>query len=442
MRVIVACRLSKFRDGSTGLDTQESEAVRWAEAEGHEVEEVVRDAVSGAKTILSRTRLRPWLTEPEKLARYDAIVVYRMDRLTRGDSAETRRIETWADDNAKTLMTADGLVFPCEGADGIRWDLAKRLAHDEWLKISERYGRMKADVKSRGGYIGKVPFGMILQPNAQGAKALAHGSQWHLVEEAFKRASKQRLGVLGLWLQEQTGEKWYERRVLRLLRNPVYGSVEGFERVQAVLDARGLMGRGADRDGEKALLSRLKCGNPECDATGLDRGPSPMNRINSRGFLYYRCMGRPEGAIKRQGCGQMIRVETLDALVLGGLEIWWTEPYLERLFIPGDDMSVRIEELRARLPHARDRKEVNDLYDQIEALEAEGSTRARWETRDSGMSVGEFLASATLAEQRTFFADRDIRAWHKKSQILVTVDGKLARAGGRSAVGDMLAEGS
>ena len=56
------------------------------------------------------------------------------------------------------------------------------------------------------------------------------------------------------------------------------------------------------------------------------------------------------------------------------------------------------------------------------------------------MSEGEFLASATLAEQRTFFAERDIRAWHVGPQILVTVDGALARAGGRSAVGDMIAE--
>ena len=214
-------------------------------------------------------------------------------------------------------MTADGLVFPCEGADGISWDLAKRLAHDEWLKISERYDRMKADVRARGGYIGKIPFGMILKPNDQGAKALARGPQWPLVEEAFRRAPKERLPELSLWLEDQTGEKWYERRLLALLRNPVYASIPEYDRVQAVLNARGLMGRGADRGGEKALLSRLKCGNPECDATGLDKGPSPMNRINSRGFLYYRCMGR---APRRRGCGNMIRLEVLDDIVVNGME--------------------------------------------------------------------------------------------------------------------------
>lgn len=86
MQVIMACRLSKLHDGSTGLDTQEQETVRWAEAQGHEVVAVVQDAISGAKSIMRRTRLRPWLTKPEYLSRYEGIVVYRMDRLTRGDS--------------------------------------------------------------------------------------------------------------------------------------------------------------------------------------------------------------------------------------------------------------------------------------------------------------------------------------------------------------------
>src|SRR5258707_5252109 len=147
---------------STGLDSQEQETVRWAEQQGHTVVAVVQDAASGAKVIASRRHLRPWLSEPEKLAQYDGIVVYRMDRLTRGDSAETRRIETWADEHGKTLMTADDLIFPCEGADGIRWDLAKRIAHDEWLRIRKRYGRMQRTVRANGGFIRRPPRGVTL----------------------------------------------------------------------------------------------------------------------------------------------------------------------------------------------------------------------------------------------------------------------------------------
>ena len=54
-------------------------------------------------------------------------------------------------------------------------------------------------------------------------------------------------------------------------------------------------------------------------------------------------------APRRHGCGQMISLETLDRLVLGGLEIWWTEPYLERVFAPGDDdMSEKIEAAKGK----------------------------------------------------------------------------------------------
>ncbi len=429
MKVIVACRLSKLHDGSTGLDTQERETVRWAETQGHEVVAVVQDAISGAKSILRRTRLKPWLTDDAHLSLYDGIVVYRMDRLTRGDSAETRRIEDWADTQRKMLMTADGLVFPCEGADGIRWDLAKRMAHDEYLRIQERYGRMQASVRARGGYIGRPPLGMILVKNEQGAKVLEQGPDWPLVEEVFRRARVEQLTSIGAWLAEQTGRRWHERTVLMLLHNPVYRAIPGWQEIQAVLDARAAMGRSAA--GEKALLAKLLCGNTACDATGPK--PSPMYRVNARGFLYYRCAG---WAPRRHGCGNMVPLRPLDRLVLGGLEIWNTEPYLKRVFIPGNDVSEAIEALKARLPHARDRRAADALWDQIEELERKGSTPPRWDEQDTGISQGEYLRGATLAEQRTFLASRDIRAWREGPRIMVTVDGALARTGGRSALAD------
>ena len=69
-------------------------------------------------------------------------------RPSRGDNQSTNAIEAWAYENGKQLLTEDGLVFPCEGADGIRWDVTKRIAHEEWLKDSERYRRMQADLKA------------------------------------------------------------------------------------------------------------------------------------------------------------------------------------------------------------------------------------------------------------------------------------------------------
>lgn len=428
MKVIVACRLSKLHDGSTGLDSQEQETVRWAERETHSVVDVVQDAVSGAKTILARRRLRPWLTEPEKLAQYDGIVVYRMDRLTRGDSAETRRIEDWADSHGKTLMTEDGLVFPCEGADGIRWDLAKRMSHDEWLKIKERYGRMQRTVRERGGYVGRPPWGFALDGSPKVLMPV-EGSR-DIITQAFALAAEgAHLRVIGAVLSEATGLPWHERTVQRMLRNPAYEAIAGTRlaaEARTALESRRYLGRDSVT-APKALLAKVKCGNPACDATGPK--PSPMYRIATPA-LHYRCCGNGP---RRRGCGNMVPLEALDALVLGAVEYWEQQDRVDYVYVPASDSAGTVAALRARLATAS-RAEANDLYDQIEALEAKGSRPAHWAEQYTGKTVGEWLQRASLNEQRDYLARQDIRAWHEGARIKVTVNGVLAVRGGASAI--------
>lgn len=227
MRVIVAARLSVLADGQTGLDSQEKEAVAWAERSGHDVVAVVTDGASGAKPILKRRNLKPWMTDADKLTEYDCIVVLKFDRLTRGDSRETRAIETWADDHGKTLMTTEGLTFPCEGADGIRWDLAKRLAHDEWLRIQERYLRMQRTLKAKGSLVGKAPWGYEIAPgvneHGQSVKTLVPTPEGRkAIPVIFQKVIKgESLRVIAAWLDGQgygpAGERgatnWSEARL-------------------------------------------------------------------------------------------------------------------------------------------------------------------------------------------------------------------------------------
>lgn len=432
MRIIVATRLSQLHDGSTGLDTQERETVTHAEAQGHAVVEVVKDSKSGAKPIMSRTKLRPWLTDPRLLASYDGIMVYRFDRLSRGDSAETRSIEQWADDHHKTLMTVDGLRFPCEGADGIRWDLAKRLAHDEYLRIKERYGRMQADVQARGGYIGKVPTGMHLVLNAMGAKELHPDPDtiW-IIETALGMVPKHRLAAVSLYLSEQTGKPFHERNAQRLLQSAAYSFLPGWALAQSVFATRAVTGRGARE--HKALLAALKCGSPSCDATGLPK-PSPMYRVQSRGLWYYRCSGRGP---RRKGCTNLVPLEAVDRLVLGGTEVWNTEPYTQHVWVAPTGSTKAIQALKAKLPYATDRKELNALYDQIEALETAAEVEPGYVETDTGLTVGQYLQGASLEEQRDYLTRQDIRAWHDDIYTYVRLNGALGRTGGPSAVASL-----
>ena len=70
--------------------------MRWAEAEGHEVVAVVADHKSGKSHLWDCPNLRPWVCDPELLAKYDAIVALKVDRLTRADDEGVDAMKAWA----------------------------------------------------------------------------------------------------------------------------------------------------------------------------------------------------------------------------------------------------------------------------------------------------------------------------------------------------------
>src|ERR1700685_271912 len=105
MRVLVAARLSRLAPGQTGLDSQDRESRAWCEGNGHEVLGVPADHKSGTVAPWDRPNLTPWVTEPDKIKLYDAIVGYSFDRLSRGDKQNTNAIEAWAHQHGKQLLT-------------------------------------------------------------------------------------------------------------------------------------------------------------------------------------------------------------------------------------------------------------------------------------------------------------------------------------------------
>jgi Recombinase len=157
LRIHYAARLSQEL-GQTGIDSQEEYGIRHFESMGHTIVSRSADRKSGVIQPWKRKNLKPYVTDPSLMATYDAIGGLELDRLTRGDNQSTNEIEKWAWDNNKRLLTADGLFFPCEGEDGIRWDLAKRLAHAEWLKNSKRYRRMHSYLRDHNWLVGRRPF--------------------------------------------------------------------------------------------------------------------------------------------------------------------------------------------------------------------------------------------------------------------------------------------
>jgi site-specific DNA recombinase len=443
VRVIIAGRLSRKTEerDQTGFDSQERDSIRWAESRGHEVIAVVADYKTGRAGLEARPNLRPWVTDPEKLAQYDAIVALKVDRLTRGNRAETRELEQWATDHGKELWITEADVhFPSEGVDGIQWDMMLRLAHQEWLNISERYTRMQRTLRARGSVVGSIPWGMRIEAgfNAKGEPVkvftpTAPGRKY--VPEIFSRIiAGDSLRDVAEWLASEgvvrdsrvDGGQWSEMNVSQLVRNPVYHgrrrnggelvtealvTVADSLAADAALKARIRTGRGTSKL-EKALLSPV-CGNSDCDATGRDKGPSPMYRVIAEGHAYYRCTGRGP---RRRGCGNRVRLAELDQLVITEMCSDHMNMHTERVFIPGDtsaDDVARLRELAMDAYRAGDKAKFMELDAQAEELASQGGRESRWIERETGETRGEHFASLSLSERREELSQRwQVMAWN------------------------------
>jgi DNA invertase Pin-like site-specific DNA recombinase len=461
VKVLIAARLSQLHNGETGLDSQEREVIAWAERCGHEVVGVAADHKTGKSNLWDRPNLRPWVREPSRIAQYDAIVAYAVDRLTRADDEGVDAMKAWARENHKQLLISSAEVrFPSEGVEGVRWDMYIRMAHEEWLKIRERYGRMQAFKHESGSLVGRPPWGYevvrldgvkTIVPTLEGRIWAPRIFAW-IAEGWTSRRVGEELERNGIRSGAPNG-RWHEGRIIKLINCQTYTGIRerkgrsGLrveplvsralqDKAVAMLASRPRTGRAASQH-PKALLAKLKCGHPDCPGKGV----WPMYRIDtSRPFGgYYRCTGL--GA-QRKGCGApLIRVDVLDSLVLGFTEYWDNQPYKSQRFVSGNDAGVRLEALRTEMSEALRHAAADkipavaaDYGTRIAALEAEGSILPHWEDVVSDLTEGQHLRSLELDGQREYLGRKDIRAWKDGDETKVTVDGALARKGGTSGI--------
>jgi DNA invertase Pin-like site-specific DNA recombinase len=388
MRVIVAARLSRLqKDGreGIGIETQDARSREWAEREGHDVVDVVADTRSGTVAPWDRANLKPWVTEPALLARYDAVVAYKTDRLGRGTQEDFTRIEHWATEHGKRLVIVDGPQYPArDDSDYWQWAATKRGARKEWEDDRERSMRAQRELRQRGKLVGRYPWGYA----SDGAKydramvidwSLSYlaedGQRVHYVQAVYRRiAAGETLATVAAWLAEQTGRDWWPRTVASLVRNPTYrGShqdatgreihrceplVTGEEWEDAVANLDARPKRGSRTSGTSSLSGALRCA----------RCSSPMYKItcgsgNQARVAYYRCSGRGP---QRRGCGNMIRLDVADALVdevMGML----TRPRVEWQLIKGHGYDADITDVNLKL---------RDLVSQGLSEDAEDAARA------------------------------------------------------------------
>lgn len=440
VRVLVAGRLSRKatdRD-QTGFDSQERESVEWAKRNGHEVVAVVADFKSGRSGLDARTNLRPWVTEPARLAQYDAIVALKVDRLTRGNREETAKLEDWAREHGKQLViTGADVHFPSEGTDGIQWDLMLRMAHQEWLNTSERYTRMHRTLREAGSLNGRAPYGFTitrtvntdgrpvktLMPDPVEASVITDMATWYLAGESLE-AICGRLNASGrLPRRMHDGRQpvWQAKSVTRLLRNETLAgrrkdgqgltllkvqpvlTRDVWERVVRRLDTRATR-KGISQSKAPAMLtSVIRCGR--CDRNMYRTGTGYYCRV--------------------VGCNTFVDIKAADDFIRALMENETYRDVIENV-VPGSSHDEEIAEVKrdmAEAVAAEDFGKLAALQAELKRLRSLPATPTHVERKLSDKTIAEMWASfETDTERRTYLVERGA-----KLTIAYREDGKARK---------------
>ena len=231
MRLLHAARLSQRARGheQTGIESSDREAQQWAEANGHVIVATVADTKSGTTAMWARPNLKPWVTEPDRLAEYDGIVAYKSDRLSRAAWADEIQIRLWAQQHGKELFIVSPALHwpPANQAEQLSWEIFASQAHEEWKNTSERYRRMQGYLRSEGKLVGRAPFGYEVVPAEDGHKTLAPTEVGRkFVPEIFRRCiAGDSLATIALWLDAEgaplpsaNSTTWQPRTVGTIIR--------------------------------------------------------------------------------------------------------------------------------------------------------------------------------------------------------------------------------
>ena len=438
VRLLIAARLSQLHDGQTGLESQTDEVQAWAVEQGHEIVHVAADTKTGTSAMWARPNLKPWVTEPEKIIQYDAIVAYKSDRLSRAKWSDEIKIRLWAEENDKQLFIINPYLHwpPDNYAEQLSWEIFAAQAHEEWKNTSERYRRMHNYLRTadrpdggKGYFVGRPPFGYkircaadcgedkcghhkILVPHEKhsayvlemverylAGDSLASICEW-LDGEGIK-PSGSRVSKHGIWQQKAIRDVLSNPAIIGQRRNgagkilqcePILTDIGKWNRLQAALETRrGKPARGKVRD-EPALLSGvLFCAR--CERVMHYLRTTNTRKDGSKQYNYfYRCNGT---TFDRSDCRNMLPLDLADSYA----DLFMTEgigrlPVIMRAVIPGSSHEDEVEMVKADMA-ALD-PEADDYIDRVLEMKAE-LTRLR-SLPSSPAQVAEVETGRTMAQ--------------------------------------------
>jgi site-specific DNA recombinase len=412
MRILGATRLSRRTDESTSIERQRERITLRARADGHTLVHVTEDTdVSGSISPFDRESLGPWLTDPDKIDQWDALMVVKLDRLTRSLTHFDTMVD-WCDRHGKTLVGLDENLDLSTSVGRMFANILAMFAQFERGRIAERRREAAAKMRENGWWQGgRPPYGM---------RPVKVGDHWELeidpdkikllYEIANQMVAGKSAGSIARDLNEAHvpapfGKAWRQPSIRRMFTNPNIPLDHGTR--ARVLDALDETKVTWTRRHDAAMLLNIaycRCGYALHAKKFEARGKDP--------YSYYVCSNK---------CGaKAIPANQLELVVEERMtddEDWGLVPVLDKIVSPGKSYKTDIRLIERKI-HALD-LDADDYDERHAELTAERKRlvnldkshrerdRVAWE--DAGLTLGDYWPTLDTQTKRQFLLENHFR---------------------------------
>lgn len=435
LRCIVGARVSVLNGPQKVSHLAQIETgARWvAQNDGTVVGTFEDLGVSASIEPEKRPDLGPWLTDPEKIDEWDAVVWSKMDRAFRS-TRHCVDFAKWAEDNKKIVVFAeDGLTLnyrdPSKGIDAMLSELFVYLgsffAQMELARFQQRARDSHRMLRPTTRWAsGAPPFGyrVIDHPSGKG-KGLEKDPETQKVlhEMAQRLLNGESFTGIADWL----GPPWTTTNVIEALTSPRTQGIKCRKRSGPVLDENGDVIQMADpsfdretwdliqqkAEERRITRRRVHTKNPVLGVAFCGQCGKSMAQQFSHGIRYYRC-GRTPVNCKNS----MLKSDKIDDLIeelflddYGDVEVTTRE------YVVGNQNASEIEAVNQTIARLR-REQDNGLVvtpedeeewtrrmkaqvEKREALRAQETTESGWVYRSTGKRFKDVWADPSTVKR-------------------------------------------
>ena len=342
MRVAFYTRISTDEDHQKySLDAQKDRLNAYciSQYDEYEVVKIYRDTSTG--TNMSRPGLEEMLFDAEN-GRFDVLVVFRVDRLSRNVRQLAQMVEMLTEWNV-VLRSSSEPFDTSNSAGKMMLQMLGVFAEFEHATIIERT-KAGMERKARNGEWGGglVPYGykredgMLIIDDEESAVVRRMFREYVFGKKGATKLCRE-LNEAGL--RKRSGKKWENRGLIKILKNPVYTGViswkgeifegkhehiiskELFDKAQAILENRNLASNGKrfKNDSDFFLTGLIYCGKCGKGLVG-----TAAHRNGNR-LKYYSCSNRTY----QKGCDlPYIRADIVEVLTMKEIQTIFRNPEL------------------------------------------------------------------------------------------------------------------